>query len=100
MNRAKLLERLRGCEPVLERSGISDKRIAITVGEIEKLDGVGVSKRVKWLRRVEVACKHESEHYADLTPTAWVNLAMLSPGSEDIKKLKSYRKAVKVAFKS
>jgi hypothetical protein len=100
MNKSKLLERLRGCEPVLERSGITLERIAITVGEIEKLDGVGVSKKVKWLRRVEVACKYEDEHYRDFTPKGWANLAILSPGNEDVKKLKTYRKDVRVAFKS
>lgn len=100
MNRKKLLERLEGCVPVIERSGVPKEKIAAVKTEIEKLDGVGVSKKVKWLRRVELACKHESEHYADLTPDAWVNLAFLSPGSEDIKKLKSYRAAVKKAFKS
>lgn len=100
MKRKKLLERFEGCIPVLERSGVKVEKIGLMKDVIDKLDALGIAKKVGWLHRVEVACKHESEHYADLTPTAWLNLAMLSPGSEDIKKLKAYRAAVKTAFKS
>jgi hypothetical protein len=100
MNKSKLMERFRGCYPVLQRCGITVEKIAAVEGAISKLDGPALSKKHKWLHRVEVACKHEAEHWADLTPKAWGNLALLSPGSEDIRKLKSYRKAVKVAFKS
>jgi len=100
MNRKKLLERFEGCIPILERSGVKIEKIGLMKDTIEKLDGPGISKRVKWLHRVEVACKYETEHYGDMSPTAWLNIAMLSPGSQDLKKLKSYRAEVKKAFKS
>lgn len=100
MKKDKLMGRFRGCYPVLQRCGITVEKIAIAEKAIAGLDGPGLSKKHKWLHHVEIACKHEAEHYADLTPKAWLNLAMLSPGSEDIKKLRHYRKLVKVAFKS
>ncbi len=100
MKKDRLLERLRGCYPVLERSGIKAEKILLAEKVIDGLDGPGLSKKHAWLHRVEIACKHEAEHYGDLSPRAWANLVHLSPGGEDIRKLKTYQRAVRAAFKS
>lgn len=98
MRREQLLQRLKGCQPVLARCGVSN--FSDRLAELEKSSGVEIAKANKWLRSVERACIEEATVYKDMSPTAWKNLAMLHPGSADIRRLRKLRATVKKAWKS
>lgn len=100
MTKKKLLSRLTECLTTLHRSGVTEAATQRRLEELAKLDGPGVSGRVTWMRRVEAACIAEAEVYADMPPHAWVNLTMLHPTSEDLKRIRALRRAVRDAWKS
>ena len=98
MRKVELLERLSNCVPILKRSGIEDTEKIFD--DLQRLDGVGVSRHVSWLKKIEKTCIHEGEVYKDMSPTAWVNICMINPGSEDVRRLRGLRRGVKDAWKA
>lgn len=100
MKRETMMKRLQGMSITLTRAGVTLEKYALAEKTISTLDGVGLSKKVKWLKAVEKACIAESEHYGDMSPKAWANIALLQPSSPDLRRLRSLQKAIRDAFKS
>lgn len=100
MRRAEIVKRLIECLPIIHRAGIKVEHTQAMMDKINHLDGPGISKHHKWFRAVEGACIQETLIYRDLSPSTWVNLALVAPNSPDLRALKKARTTVKNAWRS